>query len=173
MIPAIVLAAMYLPGATASAAPGEQDDSWHLCVGSGAGTAIAACTAIIRARGGNLALAYYNRGIAHRLTRQFGRALADLNRSIRLQPDFAAAYVERGIVWFEKHDYARAIADDDAAIRLKPELAEPFNNRSLAWLKLARYDLATADFNQTIRLHQNYGNALINRSLGPLVPPVR
>ena len=170
---AMGLAAMQVPGASASAAPTRHDDDWTVCADSDVGKAIVACSAIIHARGLNLALAYYDRGIAYRLTRQFNRAMADLNRSIRLQPDFAAAYVERGLVWYEKREYARAIADDDAVIRLKPDLVEGFNNRALARLKLAQYELATADFNQTIRLQQYYGNALINRSLGPLVPPAR
>ena len=166
------LTAIIVPRASALAAPNQQDDNWPVCAGSDADRAIAACSAIIGARGPNIALAWYDRGIAYRLMRQFDRALSDLNRSIRLQPDFAAAFVERGIVHYEKRQYALAIADDDAAIRLKPDLAEAFNNRALARLKLAQFELATADFNQTIRLYQYYGNALINRSLGSLEPPL-
>jgi tetratricopeptide (TPR) repeat protein len=165
------LAALLLPGAAAQASPSRGDDKWPLCARSDADRAIVACTSIIRERDPDLALALYDRGIAWRLTRQFERALADLNRAIQLQADFAAAFVERGIVHYEMRHYTQAIADNDAAIRLKPDLAEAFNNRALARLKLGQYDLATADFNRTIRLHQYYGNALINRSLGPLEPP--
>ncbi|MEO6716789.1 MAG: hypothetical protein ABIM50_06020 [Novosphingobium sp.] len=170
---AIGLAAMAVPVARAATAPGRNADDWTVCAGVDAVKAIAACTKIIRARGPELVLAWYDRAIAYRLTRKFDRALADLDRSIRLQRDFAAGFVERGIVLYELREYTRAIADDDAAISLKPDLAEAFNNRALARLKLAQYDLATADFNRTIRLHQYYGNALINRSLGPLLPPPR
>lgn len=165
---ALGLAAVLLPGASALPAP----DNWPVCASDDADRSIAACTAIIRARGPNLALALYDRGVGWRLTRRFDRARADLNRAIHLQPNLAAAYVERGIIWYEMRDYLRAIADDDAAIRLLPDLAEAFNNRALARLKLGQYEPATADFNRTIRLHQYYGNALINRSLGPLMPPL-
>ena len=166
----MALALELLPGASARAAPEHQDEYWPVCASNDASRSIAACSAIIRARGPNLALAFYDRGIAWRQTRRFDRALADLNRALRSQPHFAAAFVERGIVHYEMRDYLRAIADDDAAIRLKPDLAEAYNNRALARLKLAQFELATADFNRTIRLHQYYGNALINRSLGPLAP---
>ena len=165
-----MLAELLLAGAAVQASPSRGDENWPLCARSDAEQAIVACTSLIRERGPEIALALYNRAIAYRQTRQFDRALADLNRVIQLRADFTAAYVERGIVRYEMRNYIGAIADADAAIHLKSDLAEGFNNRALARLKLGQYDLATADFNRTIRLHQYYGNALINRSLGPLEP---
>lgn len=50
------------------------------------------------------------------------RALADLNRAIEKDPNFAAAYIDRGMVFYRMQKFERAFADMAQAKRLtKPE----------------------------------------------------
>ena len=50
------------------------------------------------------AIAYFNRGIAHGLRREFDRALADLNEAIRLSPKNAEYFEVRGMIFEAKGD---------------------------------------------------------------------
>ena len=48
----------------------------------------------------------------------YGQVIADLNKAIELDPDYARAYNNRGIAYTDQGDYARAIADLNKAIEL-------------------------------------------------------
>ena len=65
-------------------------------------------------------------------TGDYGRAIADYNKAIRLDPN-KRALRHRGIAYDKKNDYGRAIADYKEAIRLEPTDAYP-----VLWLYLAR-----------------------------------
>src|SRR5438477_3955286 len=49
-------------------------------------------------------IAYYNRGVAYLLKRknELGRAIADFDEAIRLEPNFAQAFGYRGAAYYEK-----------------------------------------------------------------------
>jgi tetratricopeptide (TPR) repeat protein len=57
------------------------------------------------------AVAYFNRGIAYSLRRDFDRALADLNDAIRLSPKNADYFEVRGMIFEAKGDIDRAKAN--------------------------------------------------------------
>ncbi len=84
---------------------------------------IAACTDIIQGRGeskADRAKALINRGVAYAAKGDFGRAIADYDSSIRLNPKDSLAYNGRGNAKRQKPDVARAIADYTKAIALGP-----------------------------------------------------
>ncbi len=60
------------------------------------------------------------------------RAIADFDRAIRLNPEYATAFNNRGIA-YQNNYFDRAIADYDEAIRINPEYATAFTNRGNAW----------------------------------------
>jgi curved DNA-binding protein CbpA len=65
---------------------------------------------------------YRERGIFAYRDGDLPRALADFNRAIEQDPDFAAAYIDRGIVFYRMRKFDRAFADMAQAKRLtKPE----------------------------------------------------
>ncbi len=55
-------------------------------------------------------------------------AIADFDRAIEVQPDYAEAYSNRGEAYEDKGDYERAIADYGRAIELQPDVAEAARN---------------------------------------------
>jgi tetratricopeptide (TPR) repeat protein len=77
-------------------------------------------------------MTFNNRGDALRLKTEYEQAIADFDRALRLNPDFAYAYNNRGLAWSGKREYGKAIADFSQAVRLDPELIEAQNNT--AWL---------------------------------------
>jgi lipoprotein NlpI len=114
---------------------------------------ITACTNIIETRDKrDHAVAYYNRGFAYQNKGESGRAIADYDQAIQLDPNYAYAYNNRGGAYQNKGEYDHAIADYDQAIRLDPKYAYAYYNRAGTYQNKGEYDRAVADYDQAIRL---------------------
>ena len=59
----------------------------------------------------------------------YDKAIAHLDRAIKIAPDFAPAYVGRGDAKDAKGDYDGAIADYNRAVELDPSFADAYYNR--------------------------------------------
>ncbi len=68
----------------------------------------------------NLAVAYNNRASAWDELGQADRAIADYNRALKLNPDYAQAYYNRSFAYEKKGLVRLAIADIQKAVRLAP-----------------------------------------------------
>jgi tetratricopeptide (TPR) repeat protein len=129
---------------------------------------IEGCTEIIQEGQGTLALialAFNNRGVAHRIKGEYDQALQDYEQAIRLNPNSASHYNNRGILYRMKHDYDRAIADYDEAIRLKSDFVAAFYNRALAYADKGDYDRAFADFDIVLRFNDKNALAIYARGM--------
>jgi tetratricopeptide (TPR) repeat protein len=80
------------------------------------------------------------------------RALADFNRAIKLNPEFAAAFGYRGRVRGTKGDPGGALADYDRAIELDPKEPEHYLSRAWFWEAKDDFDHAIADLDRAIEL---------------------
>jgi tetratricopeptide (TPR) repeat protein len=106
----------------AVAAPAYADDM-GVCLKADGNVAIAGCTRAIeskRFRGGLLALAFGQRGLRHRLAKEYDLALADYDRAIEIDPRSAVAYLNRAALFLQMGDRARATADYRQALALPP-----------------------------------------------------
>lgn len=95
---------------------------------------VSACSLRIEAGGINrkdLALAYWNRGVAYEHALKFNESISDFTEAIRLQPADASAFISRAGVRWERWAHMR-------------NLNEP--------TRLEDLDLAIADLNKAIRL---------------------
>lgn len=126
---------------------------------------IAACSQIIKSKGGaiGLALAYSYRGLARQAKGNLDQAIADYTEAIRIDPKLAAAYNNRGWALNEKQEPDRAIADFDQAIRLDPKMAYAYNNRGNSHRARKDLDRAIADYTEAVRLDPRYAHAFNNR----------
>ena len=125
--------------------------------------AIEACNVEIAA-GRNLAIAYYDRGLAWAKKSETDKALADYNASLKINPDYQNAYISRGNALKLKNRPDDAIADYDKAIKLDPPKAGlAFYNRGNSWRDKNENEKAIADYNQAINLMPQYVNAYIAR----------
>ena len=125
--------------------------------------AIEACNIEIEA-GRNLAIAYYDRGLAWAKKNETDKALADYNSSLKINPDYQNAYISRGNALKLKNRPDDAIADYDKAIKLDPPKAGlAFYNRGNSWRDKNENEKAIADYNQAISLMPQYVNAYVAR----------
>ncbi|MGH6683547.1 MAG: tetratricopeptide repeat protein, partial [Pseudolabrys sp.] len=162
VISLLFLLAVVAPRATASAQTQQQID---LCAGKN-GVApdlqISSCTAMIGASKettNNLAIVYSNRGRAFGRKGQYDRAIEDLDRAIKLNPNLSWAFLIRGNFYARKMQYDQAIQDYDQTIKLNPDYALAFSNRGGVYAFKQQYDRAIEDLDQAIKLDPNIARA--------------
>jgi tetratricopeptide (TPR) repeat protein len=110
--------------------------------------------------------ATYLRGNAYSVTRQPEKALADFNKTLLLNPDYAEAYASRGFVYrFYMGDYDRAIADDKKSISLAPTYGAAYSELGLAYYDMGDYDQAIIAFDKAIQVSPFYSVAYYNRGV--------
>jgi len=95
---------------------------------------------------------YNDRGVAHWRERRYEQALADFEKSIALNPDYAPVYNNRGNVLMQMGRIEDAIKDFTRAIELAPAYGAAFNNRGNAYLALGRTAEAEADLRRASKL---------------------
>jgi tetratricopeptide (TPR) repeat protein len=142
--------------------------------------AIADYTRVIEINSGNAnpwsprVIAYLNRGIAYQNKGDQSRGLADINKAIELNPDYAPAYFIRGVAYEVAGDfggdgdpaqnYPRAFADYAKAIEYDPNYVEVYMQRS----KLHGKTGATTD--RAVRASSDLDKALNIATAGAINP---
>lgn len=130
---------------------------------------IAACSEFI-ARGSretkrNQLAALINRAAAYGAKGDSGRALADLNQALELNPKSSAARIERASLYLGTGDLARAIADYTAAIAVQPRSAAAFYGRAEALRAKGDLGQAIMDYDEALRLDKTLAPAYAGRAL--------
>ena len=163
------------------AAPAFADD-WADCTqGTDPDRSIRGCGAIIaagRESPANLAIAYFDRGLAYLFkgihdvaSSEYDKArsnqdlaIADFDKAIELNPQFAEAYSSRGSAYGQRIDFKREIADENEAVRLKPDFGSAYYNRALAFTAIGDVPKGLSDFRTAARLipagNQRHDDAL-------------
>ena len=86
-------------------------------------------------------------------------AIADFDRAIELNPNYAEACFSRGGAKFMQRDYRGAIADYGRVIELKPDNAKAYFFRGGAKGGLGDHDGAKADYDRTLELNPDDADA--------------
>ena len=72
--------------------------------------------------------------------------MADFNKAINIEPEFAEAYYNRGNAWMQKDSLWLAVRDYNCAIELDTTLCPAMNNRGQVYTLLGKYDKALESF---------------------------
>jgi len=92
-------------------------------------------------------------------TQRFDKAISDLDRLIRINPDNPYAYVNRGTAYQGSGNYGRAIDDFNQALGIAPRIPMVYFNRGISWKVLGNYERAIADQSEAIALFPEFANA--------------
>ena len=106
------------------------------------------------------ALAFNNRGLAHKRSGNLDQAIADFIEAVRLDPQFAVAFHNRGSARQAKGELEKAIADYSESLRLDDRSAVAFSNRGYAHFEAGAIEKALADFDEALRLQPKFAVAL-------------
>ena len=109
-------------------------------------------------------LILYGRGTSYEALGSRERALADLDASIALFPDYPNAYLYRGIIWGETGQYMRAIQDFLTARKLNPSEPLVFNNLGNVYERLGDLERAIENYGRAIGLSAGDAKAYYNRA---------
>jgi tetratricopeptide (TPR) repeat protein len=150
------------------AALAQSDGDLKLCKAEDADdVAIPACTRLIEASTlgqDELATIYYHRGAAHWRKSDYDRAIADENKAIEIDPNYANAYMRRGGASYGgKGDLDRAIADESKAIEIDPENVRAYNNRGVHRQGKGDVAGAIADASRAIVINPEFAGAYLAR----------
>ena len=120
--------------------------------------------------------AYYELGLHYFAQEDYGNAIANLSKIIKLRPTDsfvtdAVAYFKRGSVYFALEDYGKSIADISKAIELAPTHADAYYRRGAAYFFTEDYDRAIADIGEAIRLQPYFGYNSYNFDYNAMPPP--
>ena len=72
--------------------------------------------------------------------------MADYNRAIESDPDYAIAYLNRADIYYTLKNYPKAVKDATTAVDLNPYLAYAWNLRGWSLQGERQYDLAAQNF---------------------------
>jgi tetratricopeptide (TPR) repeat protein len=145
--------------------------SFHTVVNCGDADEPDICSAVIGfspLRGSVVAFAYEGRARVAMRKGNYGRAIADFDQAIALNPNRASAFRGRGDAYRQTGEFDSAIADYDQAIALNPRLAAPYLDRGVALAAKGDLDRAILSFNTALRLAPADPGAHANRGLSLL-----
>lgn len=110
-------------------------------------------------------LAYNIRGTSKKALRVSPNdVLADLNKSIELDPKNYKAVFNRGLLYWDVGRLEKALSDMNRAIELAPNIAEYYYNRGTLYKFQKNYDKAKADYTKAIELDPKHDIAYANRA---------
>jgi tetratricopeptide (TPR) repeat protein len=163
----LALAVLFAAAVTGASYGQTRDQNIARCSGSdNPDLRIGACTTLIQSGQENtqhMSIGFNNRGFGYYDKGQFDLAIADYNRAIKLNPNYAIAYNGRGNAYYGKGRYDLAIADYNRAIKLNPNFAYAYNDRGTVYSDKGQNDLAIADYNRAIKLNPNFAIAYNGR----------
>lgn len=95
---------------------------------------------------------YYARGKRLGVMGNYGQAIDDFGRAIKLDPTNAAYYIARGQCYFDMGAWRECAEDETKAIELEPRNARFYALRGNTFRIAKIYNLAVADFSKGIEL---------------------
>lgn len=114
-------------------------------------------------------LLLFGRGTSYQQLGMKESALADLDGTVALLPDFAGGYLYRALIWTAERRYEEAVADLQQAHQLAPSDASIVMNLGSVYAQTNRLDLAVENYDLAIRLRPDLDRAYYDRALAYLI----
>lgn len=108
--------------------------------------------------------AYYLRGEAYFIQKQYPKAISDLTSYVVRHPDNFESWVMIGHAYSEQRQYTQAISAYTKAIAIVPT-ASVYNSRGYSYMLKGDYNLARADFIQLLKIDKKYAPGYANLGL--------
>ena len=109
------------------------------------------------------AAAYYNQGVAFFNNGHYDLAIANFNRAIQLNRNYALALNDRGAAYSWKGQHDRAIEDYNRAIAIDPNNALYWRNRGISHSAIGRHGQAISDHTSALAINPNDADTWHNR----------
>jgi formylglycine-generating enzyme required for sulfatase activity/lipoprotein NlpI len=149
----------------------QQTDAWTKCVNKEKAprdVQISGCSTVIQSSQEtpeNLAVAFYNRGLAYYVIDKIDLSIADYTEAIRLNPKNARSWNNRCVSRTVAGRLQQALTDCNESLRLLPNQSNVLDSRGFTYLKLGQFDLAVADYNSALQLNPRIASSLFGRGI--------
>jgi len=90
-------------------------------------------------------------------------AIAEFNKAILFEPNYAITYVERGSAYLATGAYEQAIFDCNKAIELNPRLAYAYLTRGAVYASKSLWDSSFYDLSKAVELNPKFSFAYVSR----------
>lgn len=108
---------------------------------------------------------YGLRGLNYYYLQEYDSAMNDINKSIKILPEWPDAYFFRGLVRFELGQYKSASADYLKAIKLEPNGKQYYSACGNVYLRERKYEDAIEYYTKYINLDTNWALPYYNRGV--------
>ncbi|MHB1557456.1 MAG: tetratricopeptide repeat protein [Isosphaeraceae bacterium] len=105
------------------------------------------------------------KGRMHLFQREYGPAVAQFTRAIRIDPFLADAYGGRGAAYQGLRDFPRALADLDEAIQRDPRLVTAYLRRAQVRVETGEIDGALADLERVLEIQPTDPELYLTRGI--------
>ena len=113
--------------------------------------------------------AYARRGFAQLALGGVPGGLADINRALEINPDYALAHNYKGVVFAMSGIRDQAILEFTRAVELAPGLTEAYVNRGKIYLEMSDGESALADLDTALELEPESAELLLVRAQTHLI----
>ena len=113
--------------------------------------------------------AYARRGFAQLALGGVTGGLADINRALEINPDYALAHNYKGVVFAMNGIRDQAILEFTRAVELAPGLTEAYVNRGKIYLEMSDGESALADLDTALDLEPESAELLLIRAQTHLI----
>ena len=113
--------------------------------------------------------AYARRGFAQLALGGMTGGLADINRALEINPDYALAHNYKGVVFAMNGIRDQAILEFTRAVELAPGLTEAYVNRGKIYLEMSDGESALADLDTALDLEPESAELLLIRAQTHLI----
>ena len=113
-----------------------------------------------------LATNSFNSGVEKYVQGDYQGAIADWNKAIEIDPQYADAYLNRGLAKAHLEDYQGAITDFTKSVEINPQYADAYFHRGLSkgyWKR--DYQGALPDYNKAIEIDPQHFPAYRDRGI--------
>ena len=100
-------------------------------------------------------MAHNNQGVAFFQRGKLDDALAQFQKAVELNPNYADAHTNLGIALLQKGQLDKAIEQHQTALKINPNFAIAHANLAVAFIRKGRIDDAIAEFQEALRLDAN------------------
>lgn len=111
------------------------------------------------------ARAHMNKGIDYAEEGNYSMAIVELNKSLKIYPEYDIAYHNIGLVYSNSGDKKLSIEYFTKAIKLNPLNSKVYYDRGNSFFYNGEYDKAVFDYSCAINYSPDYVNAYVNRGL--------
>ena len=108
--------------------------------------------------------AYARRGFSQLALGGITGGLADINRALEINPDYALAHNYKGVVFAMTGIEDQAILEFTRAVELAPGLADAYVNRGKVYLQMSDGESALADLDTALDLEPESAELLLTRA---------